>query len=184
MLKPKGTDARTVRTRAALTAAILAILGEKAFGDITIGDIAARAGISYATFFRHYSDIDSLLDDATDALIADLLELMMPALLQEDTLAASVALCRFMDERRSVCRPLLTGGADVSVRRHLIDRSIARSKTIMRRPVGLPLDLVITHSTNATLGLLAWWLDTEPEIDPDAMGAIIDRLVIGPVRRP
>jgi AcrR family transcriptional regulator len=37
-------DARIVRSRAALTAALLALAGEKDFAEITVGEIAERAG--------------------------------------------------------------------------------------------------------------------------------------------
>ena len=77
-------DPRIGRTRAALSRALLALVEEKSFAELSVGDIVTRAGIGYATFFRHYPGKDALLLDVADALTDELLALMLPALLQED----------------------------------------------------------------------------------------------------
>jgi AcrR family transcriptional regulator len=96
-------DARITKTRAALSEAVLALAGEKNFNDLTIAEIAERAGIGYATFFRHYPDKEALLADVADVLIDELIGQMMPALLAEDTLSASIELCRFVQKRHTIC---------------------------------------------------------------------------------
>jgi AcrR family transcriptional regulator len=176
------TDARIAKTRAALAEAVLALAGEKDFGDVTIAEIAQRAGIGYATFFRHYTDKDALLSDVAEVLVDELIGLILPALLAEDTLTASIALCRFVDGRRTICRALLAGGAEAAVRRELIERTAERAEALhLPQPEGLPASLLIMHAVTATVGLLGWWLEHEG-IDATAMGAIINRLVMAPVR--
>jgi AcrR family transcriptional regulator len=174
------TDARITRTRAALAQAVVALAGEKDFGELTIGEIADRAGIGYATFFRHYPDKDA---DVADALVEEMIGLILPALLSRDTRTASIALCRFVAERRAICRALLAGGAQAKVLRDLIQRAAARAEALhLPQPEGLPASLVILHAVSATIGLLGWWLEHE-DFDAAAMGAIIDRLVMSPVRK-
>jgi AcrR family transcriptional regulator len=178
-----GVDARIARTRAALTGALLALAGEKDFAEITIGEIAERAEVGYATFFRHFRSKEALLADAADALIDELLGVMLPALLQDDTRAAAISLCRFVDARRSICRSLLAGGAEANIRRDVVARAEARAVALdMPRPPGLPKEVLIGHSVTATVGLLAWWLDRGEGLTPEAMGEVIDRLVLRPVR--
>ena len=178
-------DARIEKTRAALAAAILELLEKRDFASITIGEIVERAAVGYATFFRHYKDKEELLSDAAERLIDDVLPNMLPALRDEDTLSASIALCRFVDERRAVCRALFAGGAEPHVRRLLTERAIARGEsTGLPDPPGLPPRLATVHSVRATMGLLAWWLDEEAELSAEEMAVIIDRLAIAPVRQP
>ena len=57
------TDARQVRSRNALTGALLALIEEKPFDQLTIREITGRAGTGYATFFRHYPTKEALLAD-------------------------------------------------------------------------------------------------------------------------
>ena len=72
------TDARQVRTRKALSGALLALLEEIPFDQVTIREITARAGTGYATFFRHYPDKESLLGDVASQEIASLLSMTLP----------------------------------------------------------------------------------------------------------
>jgi AcrR family transcriptional regulator len=177
------TDPRVAKTRAALGEAILALAAEKPFNDITITEIAERAGVGYASFFRHYRDKDGLLSAVADTMVDDLLAVIMPAFLEEDTLAGSVALCQFVDQHRPITRVLLAGGAETNVRRHIIARAIesAHFRTVADDRV--PFELVITHCVVATLGLLTWWLEHDQTISADTMGGVVNRLVMAPVRQ-
>jgi AcrR family transcriptional regulator len=176
-------DARITKTLAALAEAVLALAGEKDFADLTIAEIAQRAGIGYATFFRHYPDKEALLADVADTLMNEIIGLMMPALLAEDTLEASIALCHYVESRRTICRALIAGGAEANIRRELIQRATTRARAIeLPAPDQLPADLMILHAVTATIGLLGWWLD-HGGFTAREMGAIVNRLVMTPVRK-
>ncbi|MCC6734813.1 MAG: helix-turn-helix transcriptional regulator, partial [Bauldia sp.] len=62
-------DERIRRTRAALAEAVLALASERDFAGVTVADITRRAGIGYATFFRHYPGKDELLADVAELMI-------------------------------------------------------------------------------------------------------------------
>lgn len=175
------TDPRVAKTRAALADAVLALAAEKPFSEVTITEIAERAGVGYASFFRHYRDKDALLTGVADTMVDDLLAIIMPALLDEDTKAASIAICRYVDAHRTIARALLAGGAETEVRRHIVARAI-ESAEARQVPDHLPNAMIITHCVAASLGLLSWWLEQGSGTSADAMGAIIDRLVMAPVR--
>jgi AcrR family transcriptional regulator len=177
------TDPRVTKTRAALAEAVLALASEKPFADVTITEIAARAGVGYASFFRHFKDKDALLTEVADQMVTDLLAIIMPALIEEDTLATSIAICRYVDEHRLLTRALLAGGAESRVRDHIVGRSIETAQLrVPAQPSGIPYELIVTHSVSATLGLLGWWLEHGASITPEAMGEVVDRLVMSPVR--
>jgi AcrR family transcriptional regulator len=177
------TDPRVTKTRAALAEAVLALAAEKPFADVTITEIAERAGVGYASFFRHYKDKDALLSDVADTLVDDLIAIIMPAMQDDDTEAASIAICRYVDEQRLIARALLAGGAETTVRRHIVARAIAQS-TIWTDPPReeVPQELLVTHSVAATLGLLTWWLEQGMDISAETMGRVVNRLVMAPVR--
>src|ERR1700722_11913873 len=182
------TDPRVTKTRAALAQAVLALASEKPFADVTITEIAERAGVGYASFFRHYKDKDALLTAVADTMIEDLVAIIMPAMLEEDTRAASVAICAYAEAHRSITTALLSGGAETMVRHHIVARAIeySRLQTGLRppnaQPMAVPPELVLTHCVAATLGLLSWWLEQGKGLSADAMGDLVNRLVMAPVR--
>jgi AcrR family transcriptional regulator len=56
-------DPRVIRTRKLLLDAFLSLQAEKAFDDITVQDIAARATVNRATFYAHFVDKYALVDE-------------------------------------------------------------------------------------------------------------------------
>jgi AcrR family transcriptional regulator len=176
------SDARQVRSRKALSDALLALLEERAFDQLTIREISARAGIGYATFFRHYTDKETLLSDVASTEIADLLARAMPLLSNDDSLASSRELCRHVGEHRKLWAALLAGGAAGIVRDEFIRQARAiAARTPTKAASWLPADLAVVHGTGGTIDLLAWWLARDADYPSDQIASILDKLIVAPV---
>ena len=175
------TDARQVRSRKALTGAMLALLEQVPFDQITIREITARAGTGYATFFRHYPDKEALLGDVASQEIANLLELTLPILDSSSSADTTRALCAYVAEHRALWSALLTGGAAGILRGEFI-RQARDLADGMEGPEGwLPADLAVVYATGATIDLLAWWLAQTEKHSATEIAAILDRLIIAPL---
>jgi AcrR family transcriptional regulator len=176
------SDARQVRSRKALHDALLILLEEKPFDQLTIREIASRAGIGYATFFRHYPDKDSLLSDVASEEISDLLARASPLLLGFDSLGSARALCSYVAAHRPLWAALLTGGAAGIVRDAFIRQARAlAARTTRKPPTWLPADLAVVHGAGGTIDLLAWWLAQDADYLPEQIAGILDKLIIKPV---
>lgn len=179
--KDAPSDARQVRSRNALTSALLELLQERPFDQLTIREIAARAGIGYATFFRHYPTKETLLSDVASEEIAGLLDRAVPILFDVNSYDAVLALCGHISEHKKLWSALLTGGAAGILRDEFIRqaREIARNTDILVD--WLPADLGVIHGTGATIDILAWWLAQDGEIPPEQIADILNHLVISPL---
>lgn len=60
--KMTHVDPRVRRTRQWIQEALMALLAKREFNDITVQEIAARAGVNRATFYAHFEDKYALLD--------------------------------------------------------------------------------------------------------------------------
>jgi len=69
-MKPARIDPRILRTRAALREALVGLLRDHRFEDLTLNEIAAASGLNRATIYKHHADKFALLD----AVIADELQ--------------------------------------------------------------------------------------------------------------
>lgn len=67
----------SVRSRRLIRQAFLELLREKTFEKITVTDIVNRADINRSTFYAHYPDINGLLEEIWDEVIARSLSLIM-----------------------------------------------------------------------------------------------------------
>ncbi len=173
-------DARSVRSRAALRATLVSLLEQKPFDQVTIREIAAKAGIGYATFFRHYPSKDSLLNDLASAQISGLTAVTLPMLISDDTRSTSRKLMEYVAEHSKIWAALLTGGAAGTVKLEFIRqmRQLSAAHGPFESP--LPGDLRVAFSVAATLEILAWWLEQGEALSVEQMAAILDRLVLTP----
>ena len=179
--KTRALDARLVRSRKALNAALLALLEEKPFDQITIREITARAGTGYATFFRHYPAKEALLSNIASAEIAELLGMTIPILFDSDSHASTLALCRFVAKHRSLWAALLTGGASATVREEFIRQARDWAERAPRPEGWLPADLAVVHGSGGTIDVLAWWLGRGEALNAEQIAGILNRLVIAPL---
>lgn len=172
---------RTLRTRAELRNALLALLQKKPLDQIKIGEIAARAGVSRVTFFRHHPTKESLLHDIAAEQVRCLSDLMLPALEASDTYAASMALCAYVDRHRKLWSTLLTGGAAAVLREELL-KNAAQIAAGRSDPNNLlPPELAITLNVSGTIEVLTWWLRQKHPLPMERVAEIHARVVITPI---
>jgi AcrR family transcriptional regulator len=176
------TDARQLRSRKALTGAMLELLEEKPFDQVTIREISARAGTGYATFFRHYPTKEALLADIAAEEIADLLAMTTPLLYDVNSLESTKALCINVAQQRKLWAALLTGGAASTVREEFIRQARDLAKDAVGPESWLPADLGVVYGTGGTIDLLAWWLSQDEQAyEPEEIAVILNRLIISPL---
>jgi AcrR family transcriptional regulator len=168
------------RTRAALCDALLSLLEERPFEQITVREITARADVGYATFFRRYPDKEALLHDVAADEISKLLAMTLPILITVDSQASAQALCAYQWEHRKLWSALLTGGAAATLKDEFV-RQAQHNAAV--RPISaswLPGDLNIVFAVAAVVEILAWWLKQTDPPSVKQMAQIIDRIVITP----
>lgn len=69
-------DRRVQRTQRQLREALLALMFERGWDAVTVGDICARADLGRSTFYLHFADKESLLLSGFDSLHAELSTLL------------------------------------------------------------------------------------------------------------
>jgi AcrR family transcriptional regulator len=173
-------DARQVRSRNALCGAMLELLQETAFDQITIREISARAGTGYATFFRHYPTKEALLSDVASEQICTLMTMTASMISGPDRFGATLDLCNHVDAHRNVWAALLTGGAAGLVRDELLRQTTALDDE-RKLPEWLPPDLARRIGVSSAIDVLVWWLEQPEHYSPDQIAVILDRLVIAPI---
>ncbi|OLS40752.1 TetR/AcrR family transcriptional regulator [Bacillus sp. MRMR6] len=73
-IKNEFMDRRIIRSKKAMKAALLSLMTEKEFRDITVTDIVRMADINRGTFYKHYQTTEDILEEITDEVILDLID--------------------------------------------------------------------------------------------------------------
>jgi AcrR family transcriptional regulator len=73
-----SSDLRVRRTQKLLREALIALIEERGFDTITVGEIAERAMVSRAAFYRHYQDKYNLVEKIFEEMIATVMHEIDP----------------------------------------------------------------------------------------------------------
>jgi AcrR family transcriptional regulator len=177
-------DRRSQRTRRLLSAALIELMLEQRYDEITVQDIIDRADVSRSTFYAHYLDKEDLLiSDFTRVLdaLSQHTEQNEPG---GQVLPPLALFFRHVKEQHQLYKALVRGGG--------IDRLYKKGHERLRQnieqhlqalvPAGqtgaLPLPLVADYIAGAILNMLTWWLNNEMPYTPEHMDALFNQLVL------
>lgn len=170
--------------RGRLAQAAMELYGERGFDQTTVAEIAARAGLTERTFFRHFADKREVLFEGTAVLEAQLLEGVAAAPADAAPIGAVAAALRsiapIFAERRAFARErraIIAANPDLQERELIKLATLADSLTaaLHDRGVGEP-----EASLAAAAGMAVFRIGFErwvaaPEDSPD-LGEVMDEL--------
>jgi AcrR family transcriptional regulator len=182
------TDRRVLRTRDTLGDALVALMHEKPFDDITVQEVLDRAGVGRSTFYAHYQDKEDLfLSD-----VEDFFKMFSTSLTRHGAspqrLAPVAELFSHIADFRAFYLALKAAGKVSDVQelgRGLFARSF--EERLRRANVALePAELAAkAHALAGSLfALLDWWIDKGMKADPQEMDALFHRLAWSGVAGP
>ena len=165
------TDLRVRRTRKLLREALLDLATEKGFDAITVNDLAERAMINRATFYRHYRDKYELALDYATELLDELGLLDKPFLAgthQGDPNGPHPSLIRLFEHAADHARfyRIMLGQRGTPVFAEQLQRHIEGAMRerleqggIDRRRTRVPLEICVHFMATNAITMLIWWLE-------------------------
>ncbi|HHB91026.1 MAG TPA: TetR/AcrR family transcriptional regulator [Anaerolineae bacterium] len=178
----KTADKRTLRTRTRLREALIDLLMAKDYESITIRDITQRAGVGYATFFRHYASKDDLLVDAFQESVAQLESLLQAMGTSGSPAEEGRLIFEHVAAHHDLYRVFLRGEGTQS----LVDEALREGvkelvMTYARYTPSIPAAILANHVVASVIALVKWWLRNDMPFPPERMGEIYARMIIEPV---
>ncbi len=173
-------DRRVLRSRDALGDALVSLMHEKHFENITVQEVLDRAGVGRSTFYAHYRDKNDLF--VSD--VEDFFEMCASLLKRNGASAQRLAPVReffaHVREARNFYTALVTSGKvnDVlALGRGFFARSIEEHL----RGAGVQMDgtrrAAQAHALAGSLfSLLEWWIDKGMKPEPAEMDEVFHRL--------
>jgi AcrR family transcriptional regulator len=87
----KGQDLRIIRSKAWLLDALLELLMEKNYDDISIKELADEAGVARQTFYRNFKDIEDILLQNLDEVFDEFLTRIKNDLSKKQSLSKNLS---------------------------------------------------------------------------------------------
>ena len=189
----KKEDRRVQRTQQQLRGALISLIREKGFEELTVQDIIDRANVGRATFYAHFDNKDDLLVSGLEELRASLKDRQRVALARRATVdqklfAFSHEIFAHTNEHRDLFRAMAGKESGAIIQRlwHKILVDLVRQdvKAILPRDddTSIPAEALVQFLVGALFGLLMWWLDGKMRLSVEEVNELFRRLAIPAVK--
>lgn len=162
-------DRRTRRTRQMIKQALIDLTVEKGFSAVTVHDIAERAMINRATFYRYYLDKYDLLEQYMN-VVYELTTPQEPAPVASTSIGPApptglVSLLEHVQQHAEFYRVMLGKHGDAAFTQRMrgyIEQRFRQTLVGEQTRDGshvIPLSLCLSYVSHAGVGAIAWWLE-------------------------
>lgn len=185
-----NTDRRVRRTHKSLHEALIALVQQKNYDDITVQDVLDRADVGRSTFYAHFQDKDQLLLSGVEHLRVTLEEALWrehgKAKRHEGVIAFSCAMFEHADGYRNIYHALLKTQGWPLVRQRmqdLLEELIRREcKTeiaaLRKAKSDVPVELFVHYLTSSFFSVMTWWIDRNSRLTPAQIDEMFRSLVL------
>jgi AcrR family transcriptional regulator len=176
----RRTDRRILRTRDALGDALIALMQEKSFDEITVQDVLDRAGVGRSTFYVHYRDKDDLFLSDVEDFFEHASSVLKRNGASKKRLLPVQELFAHIREARKFYSALANSGKMNDV--HALGHGFfARSIDERLQMAGLEMESAQRSAQAHALAgsffsLLDWWIDKGMKADPKEMDDLFHRM--------
>ncbi len=177
------TDRRVLKTQEALKQAVIGLMSEKKFDEITIQDIADRANLNRGTIYLHYQDKFDLLDKLIEVHFNELEEMDKWAC-ELDWKEALVPYFEYFQKNYLFFSTMLASKeAPSSFRSQLLASFMDGFRGEIDRDSGrntsLNEEVILQFAGNAYVGIIEWWIKNgmpyPPQVIAEQAGALLER---------
>lgn len=183
-MKQDKQDRRSQRTRQLVTSAMLELLSEKRYDEITVQDILDRSGIGRSTFYSHYFD----KEDVHASMMEQMLEGMTRQLSARESgqdIVPSLELFQHIYQDRPHFEAVAGSGPAGErlweAMQTALSKVIQQALTVSKdkgQSSSIPLPLMSSYLAGAFLNLLKWWVKAGMPYPPEEMDAIFQQLAM------
>ncbi len=179
-MKTEKDDRRSQRSRRLLNTAMVELMMEKRYDDISVQDILERADVGRSTFYAHYADKEDLLLSSLEHVLGQFVKHVGG----DGQMPSMVELFRHVQQNQSLFKAILWGrgaellygkGQDVLTRR--IQEHLESQAARVDQPA-VPIPVIAEYLSGAFLSLLRWWVNHKTPYTPEQMGAMFERLTV------
>ena len=183
VVKVRRADRRVTRTRNALGDALIELMHERPFEDVTVQQVLDRAGVSRSTFYQHYSGKDDLFMSDVEEFFGMMASLLERKKERSNRVVPVAEMLAHFGEMGEFLRALNESGKlhDVmemgqglfarGIERRLANHSSGRAISGNKRAA------LAEAFAGGFIALASWWIDRGKGTAPAVMDALYHQMV-------
>jgi AcrR family transcriptional regulator len=179
----KKTDRRTNRTRRQLSSALVDLVKEKRFDEISVQNVIDRADVGRSTFYSHFRDKDDLFQKDWERFLDGFAQHIDWEKARTGSFVPVVYLFGHLRDSQPFYQSLVRSQKADSIFRsgmnHLSQRiESALASRLKGKPApSIPIPVLANYLASELFSLLKWWLDHKMPYSPERMDEIFHELV-------
>ncbi|MZQ86436.1 TetR family transcriptional regulator [Paenibacillus sp. 5J-6] len=168
-------DRRILKTREAIRNALIALMSEKSFENITINDISEKANLNRGTLYLHYTDKYDLLDKCIKDHLSNMLNYCTISQVGEaklDVINSPLPLFQYLEEHFSFYSSMLTNKGITCFQEQLIfmvKNGINERLKAGEINQGDDNEVAVQYMASAFVGVVEWWIKNNMPLSPEVM---------------
>jgi AcrR family transcriptional regulator len=174
-------DRRVLNTRNKLGDALVELMQEKSFDEITVQDVLDRAGVGRSTFYAHYSDKQDLFMSDVEDFFRLMSTLLTRTKASRERIVPMREFLSHMADVGEFHAALVTSGKlrDVfELGQGFFVRSIKERLLLADvKMQSAELDAYAEAMAGAMFSQMMWWIDHKNLLSPEAMDALFHRML-------
>lgn len=185
----KRQDRRSTRTQRSLSEALVELIKEKRFDEITVQNVLDRADVGRSTFYSHFRDKEDLFQKDWERFLDGFAQHIDWEKAGSGSFVPVVYLFRHLQEfqpfYKSLVRSQKTDAifkSGVSYLSNKVESALSSRLRGKPTPV-IPIPILANYLANELFALLKWWLDHDLPHSPERMDEIFHELVTPTFRR-
>ena len=176
-------DARVRRTHQRLGMAMLGLMQDKPFDEVTVQEVLDRASVGRSTFYLHFRDKDDLLLAQLEVFLEIMSTRLSVQKEQSSRVAPVTEMFEHIGEQKKLYRALVDSGRlddffnlaqDYFARG--IERRLKESTRVSKMPSG-ELRARAVALAGSLLSLMRWFMDRGAKEDPREMDRLFHKMV-------
>ena len=181
MTTKKKVDRRTQRTKHQLGRALVELVEEKRFDDITVQEVIDRADVGRSTFYTHFRDKEDLFRKDWEKFLDFLAEQIDWDKAGKESFMPIVFLFSHLQDVQTFYKGLVlsrkTDGVFKSGTEYLSQKIEAALTRRVKHKPSIPVPILSNYLASEMFMLLMWWLDQNMPYPPQRMDEIFHELV-------
>ncbi len=184
----KKTDQRVRLTKQMLQSTLLTLMRSKPISGITVKELCAAAGVNRGTFYAHYQDIYALLEEIEEEIVGEFRATLSRHSLQAEPSARQsvvsiyTEIFELIDRHADLCAIVLGNHRNNAFASKLLE--LGKEKCVSEWMQMYPdagrkrVEGFYAFVSSGCMGLLNYWLRTEPRLTPQQLGDEVERIVL------
>ena len=165
------------QSRRWIAEALLQLMAEKPFAEITISEVAARADLSRRTFYRHFNDLDEVVDYLVNELCDEFIATFESSAHRKGDLEQGIEqFFRFWSAKRDVLRLLVSSNRASFPQRTLTEMLYSKRLLTLQAHAPKEMDYIYQFVMGGLWNMLIKWASDNTPPSAREMGQIVKRI--------